>query len=107
VGGQGKLGLSWTPDRRTGIERRLRRRRNSAEERDRLRRLTVAAAIAAIGLNSVLFLQTAAGSLGSADPTAAIVSLIQAVFPGRGLGAPAGTPSPAPGATPIAVSGGS
>ncbi len=77
------------------------------EEQDRLRRITAAVAVAAIGLNSILFLQTAAGSLGSGDPASAIVSLIQAVFPRSGLGGPAGTPSPAPGATPIAVSGGS
>jgi hypothetical protein len=72
-----------------------------------LRRVTVTAAVAAIGLNAVLFLQTAAGPLGAGDPTKAIVSLINAVLPGSGLGAPAASPLPVPGATPIAVSGGS
>jgi hypothetical protein len=97
--------LSWTPDASTGRVERRRKPRHPEEERERLRRLTVAAAVAAIGLTGVLFLQTAAGSLGSGDPTQAIVSLISAVFPG--LAAPTQTPSPAPDATPVAVSGGS
>lgn len=105
--GDGELVLSWTPDARAGHEKKPRRRRNPTEERDRLRRLTVAIAVAAIGLDAVLFLQTAAGSLGAGDPTKAIVALISAVFPGSGLAAPSQTPSPAPGATPIAISGAS
>jgi hypothetical protein len=88
-------------------ERRIRRRRNPTEERERLRQLTVGAAVAAIGLTSVLFLQTAAGPLGSGDVGKTISSLITAVFPGSGLAAPAATPLPVPGATPLAVSGGS
>jgi hypothetical protein len=72
-----------------------------------LRRITVGVAVAAAGLNAFLFLQTAAGSLGAGDPTQAIVSLIRAVFPESGLAGPGGSPSPAPGATPIAISGGS
>ncbi|MEA2654858.1 MAG: hypothetical protein QOI23_223 [Chloroflexota bacterium] len=82
-------------------------RRHPTEERDRLRRLTVYVAIAAIGLNAVLFLQSAAGWLGSGDVGGAIVSLIAGIFPGSGVAAPNTNPSPAPGATPIAVSGGS
>jgi hypothetical protein len=76
------------------------------EERALLRRITVTVAAVATGLNAVLFLQTAAGPLGVGDPTQAIVSLINAVLPGGGI-APAGSPSPAPAATPHAVSGGS
>ncbi|HEY2597503.1 MAG TPA: hypothetical protein VGJ79_03390 [Candidatus Dormibacteraeota bacterium] len=99
--------MSWKPEAAKGGITRPARRRHPEEERESLRRLTVAVAIAGIGLNAILFLQTAAGPLGSADPTGAIVSLIAGVFPGSGLAAPGSTPGPAPGATPIAVSGGS
>lgn len=99
--------MSLTPDAGMRVERRLRHRRDPSEERERLRQLTVGAAVVAIGLNSVLFLQTAAGPLGSGDVGKAISSVITAVFPGSGLAAPAGTPRPVPGATPLAVSGGS
>lgn len=98
--------MSWTPEAGAGRDARPRRRRNAAEERERLQRLTVGVAVAAIGLNTVLFLQTAAGPLGAGDPTRAILSVIDAVLPGKGLGAPAQSPLPVQ-ATPIAVSGGS
>ena len=98
--------MSWTSDAGASLERRQRRRRNPAEERDRLRRITVGVAVAATGLNAVLFLQTAAGPLGSGDPTRAILSVINAVLPGSGLGTPAASPLPVV-ASPIAVSGGS
>ncbi len=98
--------MSWTPEAGAGREARPRRRRNAAEERDQLRRLTVGTAVAAVGLNTVLFLQTAAGPLGAGDPTRAILSVIDAVLPGNGLGKPAQSPLPVQ-ATPIAVSGAS
>jgi hypothetical protein len=99
--------LSWTPDPSKGGVPKPVRRRHPEEERERLRRLTIGIAVAGIGLNAILFLQTAAGPLGSGDPTGAIVTLIAGVFPGSGLAAPGSSPRPAPGATPIAVSGGS
>jgi hypothetical protein len=99
--------LSWKPEGSAGGPARPVRRRHPEEERQRLRRLTIYVAIAAVGLNTVLFLQSAAGWFGSGDPGSAIVSLIAGVFPGSGLAAPGATPQPAPGATPIAVSGGS
>ena len=99
--------LSSTPDAGGRGDARPRRRRHPAEDRERLRQLTVGAAVAAIGLNSVLFLQTAAGPLGSGDVGKTIASVINAVFPGSGLAAPAATPLPVPGATPLTVSGGS
>jgi hypothetical protein len=99
--------LSLTPDAGMRANPRPRRRRNPAEDRERLRRVTVGAAVAAVGLNSVLFLQTAAGPLGSGDVGKTVASVINAVFPGSGLAQPAATPLPLPGATPLAVSGGS
>ena len=100
--------MSWTPPGASaGHEARQRRPRHPDEDRDLLRRLTVYVGIAAIGLNGVLFLQAAAGWFGSGDPGSAIVSLIAGIFPGSGVAAPGTNPSPAPGATPIAVSGGS
>lgn len=99
--------MTWTPEAGAGRDARARRRRHPAEDRERLRRLTVAVAVAATGLNAALFLQTAAGSIGSGDPAGAIASLIAAVFPGRGLSAPAATPTAQPFASPVAVSGGS
>lgn len=99
--------MSWTPDSSAGRGARPRRQRHPADERERLQRITVAAVVAATGLNAVLFLQTAAGPLGSGDPTKAIVSLINAVLPGSGLGAPAASPLPVRGTPPHAVSGGS
>lgn len=77
------------------------------QERERLRSLTAYIAIAAVGLNAVLFLQAAAGWFGSGDVGSSIVSLIAGVFPGSGVAAPNETPGIAPGATPVAVSGGS
>jgi hypothetical protein len=99
--------LSWHPEAGAGGDARPRRRRHPEEERALLRRLTVYVAIAAVGLNAILFLQSAAGWFGSGDPGSAIVSLIAGIFPGSNLRAPDTAPSPAPGATPIAVSGGS
>src|ERR1700694_585171 len=99
--------LTWKPpDGSPGLDPIVRRPRHPEEERERLRRLTTAAAIAAIGLNAVLFLQTAAGSLGSGDLGATVASLISAVLPGSGA-APSATPRPVPGVTPHVVSGGS
>jgi hypothetical protein len=97
--------VSWKPDANARADARPRRRRHPDEDRESLRRLTVAAAVTAIGLNALLFLQTAAGPLGSGDVGKTIASLISAVFPGSGLASPAATPSPAPGFKPHAISG--
>jgi len=99
--------LSWKPlNAAAALDPISRRPRHPEEERERLRRLTAAAAVAAIGLNAVLFLQTAAGSLGSGDLGTTVASLISALLPGSGA-APSATPRPAPGVTPHVVSGGS
>lgn len=99
--------MSWRSEANADGLQRPGRRRHPAEDRQLLRRLTIYVAIAATGLNAALFLQAAAGWFGSGDPGSAIVSLIAGIFPGSSVAVPNTTPSPAPGATPIAVSGGS
>lgn len=85
---------------------RLAKRTPSATERhETVRRLTISAAILAAALNAVLFIQTSALTFGAGSLQDAIVSAAHALFPGDGIQpAPA---TPAPGATPIAVTGGS
>jgi hypothetical protein len=72
-----------------------------------LRHLTVAAAMAALGLNAVLFVQTGLGQVGAENVDSAISSLINALFPSGGLQPPSQAPTPAPRASPIATTGGS
>lgn len=84
-----------------------RRRRDPRNQRETLRRLTAGTALGAAALTTLLFVQT---SLAQASPGAlqdAIASVISAFFPGANLRPAGENPSPAPGATPIAVSGGS
>jgi hypothetical protein len=69
-----------------------------------VRRLTAGAAVGAVALTAVLSMQ--AGSAGLGGVQDAIVSFVGAVFPGGGLRS-APPPAPAPGATPVAVTGGS
>ena len=71
-----------------------------------LRRLTLAATIAAAALNVALLVQTGIGQMGSTDVQGAIVSFVRAIFPGAGPGGP--PPSTVtPGATPVVVTGAS
>jgi hypothetical protein len=91
---------------RTSTERR-RNPRRATDQRESLGRLTVATAVAAVGLNAVLFLQTGIGQMGQAGVDQAILSVINAFMPGTGLRAPAQGPSPSPGVRPVVTTGGS
>jgi len=74
------------------------------QTRHAVRRLTAGTAVAAVALTAVLFVDAGSDQAGALQD--ALVSLVTAVFPGGGLrSAPA--PTPAPGATPVAVTGGS
>jgi hypothetical protein len=84
-----------------------RRRPRPADQRTTLRRVTVGVAVAAAGLNVVLFLQTGIRQLGPGDFQNAVVSAIAGLCPGTGLRPAAQAPSPAPHATPVATTGGS
>jgi len=77
------------------------------DQRETLGRLTAAAAVAAVGLNAALFLQTGIGQLGPAGVDQAILSIINVFVPGTGLRPPAQEPSPSPGVRPVVTSGGS
>jgi hypothetical protein len=74
------------------------------ERRETVRRLTVTAATLAAALNAILFVQTSAVTFGAGSVQDAIVSAVNTLFPRGGLQPPA---NPTPGATPVAVSGGS
>ena len=91
---------------RTASDRR-RNRRRAADQRETLGRLTVATAVAAVGLNAVLFLQTGIGQLGQAGVDQAILSVINVFAPGTGLRPAAQGPSPSPGVRPVVTTGGS
>ncbi len=84
-----------------------RRRRRPADQRSTLRRVTVSAAAVAAGLNAVLFTQTAFEQSGPGAVQDAIVSAVAGLFPRGGLQPPAQAPTPAPGASPVATTGGS
>jgi len=99
--------LTWTPEDRAA-EARLRRRYRPAGDRDTLSRLTTVAAVAAIGINILLFFQTAITQLGPGDISGALVTLVSSVFPGEGgIQAPSRTPLPSPVAQPVVTTGGS
>lgn len=90
-------------------QQRLRRsRRRRSDQQASLRSLTVVAAVVATALNGMLFAQTGLGAVSAGDVENAIVDLIGAVLPG-GAGSlrPTASPTPAAGATPVVVSGGS
>jgi hypothetical protein len=91
---------------RTASERR-RNRRRAADQRETLGRLTVATAVAAVGLNAVLFLQTGIAQLGQGGVDQAILSVVNAFMPGTGLRPPVQGPSPSPGVRPVVTTGGS
>jgi hypothetical protein len=106
VDAAGKLGkqMAW----RAGIDAdRRKRRRTPGDQRETLRRLTVTVAVAAAGLNAVLFAQTGIGQVGPGAFENAIVSFINAFVPGAPLQPPAQAPSPGPGASPVVTTGGS
>jgi hypothetical protein len=68
--------------------------------------LTAATAVAAVGLNAALFLQTGIGQVGQAGVDQAILSIINVFVPGTGLRPPAQGPSPSP-TRPVVTTGGS
>ena len=93
---------------RAGIDAdRRKRRRRIGNQREALRSLTVATAIAAAGLNAVLFVQTGVGQVDAGNVDGAIVSFINGLFPRSGLQPPSQAPTTAPRASPIATTGGS
>jgi hypothetical protein len=69
--------------------------------------MTIGAAIGATLLNAFLFVETGLTQLGPGAFQDAIASTVNAFLPGAGLHPAAQGPNPAPGATPVAVSGGS
>jgi hypothetical protein len=91
---------------RTASDRRMNRRR-AVDQRETLGRLTVATAVAAVGLNAVLFLQTGIANVGQAGVDQAILSVVSAFMPGTGLRPPVQGPSPSPGVRPVVTTGGS
>jgi hypothetical protein len=90
---------------RVASERR-RKRRRATDQRETLGRLTAATAVAAVGLNAALFLQTGIGQLGPAGVDQAILSVINVFVPGTGLRPPAQGPSSSP-TRPVVTTGGS
>ncbi|MHB8587783.1 MAG: hypothetical protein ACYDA0_02895 [Candidatus Dormibacteraceae bacterium] len=98
--------MSWEPGVSAERRARPRRRLRPADERALLRRLTIAAAVAAVGLNAALFLQTWFSQMGTGEVQDAIVSAVGGLFPGSGLQPPSQLPSPSPGGG-VATSGGS
>ncbi len=95
-----------TPAWRAGVDADRRRRpRRFSNQREVLRRLTVTAALAAVALNGVLFVQTAASTMGPDTADKAILALISTLFPGS-VRPPNEQPLPTP--TPaVAVTGAS
>src|SRR4030088_641995 len=92
---------------REGIDvERRRRPRQPRAQRQALRRITVTSAAAAVGLNALLFAQTGVSQLGPGELQSAIVSAVNAFFPGTNLRPPSQTPSPTPG-TPVVTTGAS
>lgn len=82
---------------------RRKRSRKPGDNRNTLRRMTVTAAVAATGLNTVLFFQTASAQLGPGAVQSAIVATVNALFPGTNPQ----PPSPGSGGTPVVTTGGS
>ena len=108
--GAGATGSAPTPEikpwqTRVASERR-RNRRRAADQRQTVGHLTTAVAVAAVGLNAALFLQTGIAQLGPAGVDQAILSVVNALVPGTGLRPPAQGPSPSPG-RPVVATGGS
>ncbi|MHB8610955.1 MAG: hypothetical protein ACYDAL_00810 [Candidatus Dormibacteraceae bacterium] len=98
--------MSWEPGLSAERRARPRRRLRPADERALLRRLTIAAAVTAVGLNAALFLQAWFTQAGPGELQDAIVSAVGGLFPGSGLQPPSKLPSPSPGRG-VATSGGS
>jgi hypothetical protein len=108
VDGPGSTGIAGAkPWQIRDASDRRKSRRRAADHRETLRRLTVASAVAAVGLNAALFLQTAVGQLGPAEVDRTVLSVLNAFLPGSTLQPPAEAPSPAPGAGPVVTTGGS
>ena len=83
------------------------RERRVARRRQTLRRLTITAASAAIGLNAALFAQTSIAQLGAGGVQDAVISIFDAVFPSAGLRPSTQPPTSAPSASPLTVTGAS
>lgn len=92
------------PDWRTGVDvDRRKRRRKPGDNRGTLRRMTVTAAVAATGLNTLLFIQTAAEQYGPGVVQSTIIAAVNGLFPGTNPQ----PPSPGSGGTPVVTTGGS
>lgn len=96
------------PPWRAGVDpERRRRRRRINDQPQALRRLTVGAAVAAAGLNALLFTQTGLEQVGAGGLQQEIVSMVEGVFPGAGLRPAASPPTPSPNGRPVATTGAS
>ena len=84
-----------------------RRHRRPDDQRSTLRRVTVFAAIAATGLNAVLFAQVGVHQSGAGALQDSIIAAVNGLFPRGGLQPPREAPNAAPGTTPVATTGGS
>ncbi|HUY73353.1 MAG TPA: hypothetical protein VMW11_02460 [Candidatus Dormibacteraeota bacterium] len=69
--------------------------------------MTVAAAVAAAGLNAVLFAQAGIQQSGPGAVQDSIIAAVNGLFPRGGLQPPGQPPTPAPGTIPVATTGGS
>lgn len=98
--------MSWEPGLSEERRARPRKRLRPDEERGLLRWITITVAVAATGLNAVLFLQIGASQLGPGGLQDAIVSAIGGLFPGTGLHPPSQLPTASPGSA-VVASGGS
>jgi hypothetical protein len=84
-----------------------RRRGRPAGQHAVLRRITITTAVAAAGLNAALFVQAGLEQIGPGDFQNLIVSTVYGLFPGAGLQPASQAPTPSPGATAVATTGGS
>jgi hypothetical protein len=66
----------------------------------------VTTAVAAVGLNALLFAQTGLAAADPGEVQGAIASIISAFFPGSNLRPPSQKPTPAP-SPPVVTTGGS
>jgi hypothetical protein len=93
---------------RAGVDADRRKRpRRINNQRQALRQLTAGAAVAAVGLNAILFAQTGSGQVDAGNVQDAIVSAVESLFPGAGLRPATSPPTSSPNSRPIVTTGGS